>query len=81
MVKDKAPPLDRIGCPITTTKFNSPNFIYWSNAIKMFLMSRDKLYYIDKDAKWIKEDAQVRSWLWNNMKVNNSANFILFDTV
>lgn len=37
------------------------------------LLSRGKLHCIEEefvgepDAKWIKEDAQVRSWLWNHM--------------
>lgn len=74
------------GSSITSTKLNDPNFVHWSATIKTFLQSKDKLHYIvsepigEKDAKWIKEDAQVRSWLWNSMEPHISVDVVLLDT-
>lgn len=55
------------GSSITTTKLNgSPNVIWWSASITNFLISKDKLHYIEEkppkqpDAKWVKDDAQVQ---------------------
>lgn len=54
---------------ITLSKLSSPkNYLSWAAAIKTFLTSKERLWYIedkpeDAGAVWEKEDAQVRSWL------------------
>lgn len=44
---------------INSIKLNDTKFLHWSTAIKTFLISKDKLSYMEKDPKWVKEDAQV----------------------
>lgn len=47
---------------IITTKLNGPNFLQWSTANKTYVLSRDKLHYIEedteeeRDARWLKEE-------------------------
>lgn len=56
---------------ITSSKLFGKNYIPWSAAIQTFLTSKEKLKYIeahkhdDASPTWAKEDAQLRSWLWN----------------
>lgn len=54
------------GSFVTTTNLcGSSNFLQWSAAITTFLISKDRLHYIEDvppkevDSKWIREDAQV----------------------
>lgn len=72
---------------ITSTKLaGSKNYHPWSAAIKTFLISKEKLRYIEEGKPsiaiptWEKEDAQVRSWLWNSMEPRVSCNVMLLPT-
>lgn len=78
---------DLLNASITSTKLaGSSSYIQWCTAIKTFLISKDKLHYIEEefvgelDAKWIKVDVQVCSWLWNSMEPYVSADVILLNT-
>lgn len=46
----------------------SKNYLPWSAAIKTFLMSKEKDKPEISSFIWAKEDAMVRSWLWNSME-------------
>lgn len=68
---------------ITSSKLSgTKNYLSWSAAIKTFLTSKEKLRYIEEDkpetesSTWAKEDAQVRSWLWNSMEPHVSCDVI-----
>lgn len=72
---------------ITTNKLKGKiNYLSWSSAIQTFLLSKDKLKYIDEDRPlaagpaWAREDAQVRSWLWNSMEPQVSNDVMLLPT-
>lgn len=68
---------------ITTTKLYGKNYLQWSSAVKTFLISKEKLKYIEQDmpeetsSDWVKEDAQVRSWHWNLMGPHISCDVVL----
>lgn len=69
---------------ITSSKLSSTkNYLSWAAAIKTFLTSKERLWYIEEDqpedpgAVWVKEDAQVRSWLWNSMEPYVSCDVML----
>lgn len=57
------------GSSIISTKLNGPNFLHWFAAINTFLVSRDKVLYIEQippsvtDAKWLREWRCPRSFL------------------
>lgn len=54
------------GTSITTTRLDGKNFLQWSAAVKTYLISKEKLKYIEEEpadatnSEWIKEDTQVR---------------------
>lgn len=62
------------GSSIISTKLNGPNFLHWFAAIKTFLVSRDKVLYIEQippsvtDAKWLREWRCPRSFLALNFR-------------
>lgn len=69
---------------ITSSKLSgSKNYLPWSAAIKTFLISKEKLKYIEEDKPEIagsvgaKEDAQVKSWLWNSMEPHITCDVML----
>lgn len=71
---------------ITSTKLaGSKNYLPWSATIKTFL-SNEKLRYIEEGKPsiatptWEKDDAQVRSWLWNSMEPRVSCDVMLLPT-
>lgn len=72
---------------ITSSKLSgSKNYLPWSVAIKTFLISKEKLKYIEEEtpegstSNWAKEDVQVRSWLWNSMEAHVSCDVMLIAT-
>lgn len=71
---------------ITSSKLYRKKDPSWSAAIKAFLTSKEKLHYIEVDkpvdasTTWAKEDAQVRSWLWNSMKPHVACDVMLLPT-
>lgn len=72
---------------ITSTKLSeSKNYLSWSACIRTFLTSKEKLRYIEEEKpevaspKWVKEDAQVRSWLRNSVESHVSSDVMLLPT-
>jgi uncharacterized membrane protein YgcG len=60
---------------MTSTKLKGSNYLQWSRAVLVFLTGRGKESYLTttkptdatKISKWIKEDAQIMTWLWNSL--------------
>uniref|UniRef100_A0A2N9FBM1 Integrase catalytic domain-containing protein n=1 Tax=Fagus sylvatica TaxID=28930 RepID=A0A2N9FBM1_FAGSY len=58
------------------TKLKGSNYLQWSRAVLVFLTGRGKESYLTttkptdatKISKWIKEDAQIMTWLWNSLE-------------
>lgn len=67
---------------ITTTKLHGKNYLQWAAAIKT-LQSSEKMKYIEEEvpeaasSEWVKEDAQVRSWLLDSMEPNVACDAML----
>uniref|UniRef100_A0A2N9FCY0 Uncharacterized protein n=1 Tax=Fagus sylvatica TaxID=28930 RepID=A0A2N9FCY0_FAGSY len=61
---------------MTSTKLKGSNYLQWSRAVLVFLTGRGKESYLTttkptdatKISKWIKEDAQIMTWLWNSLE-------------
>jgi hypothetical protein len=61
---------------MTSTKLKGSNYLQWSRAVIVFLTGRGKESYLTttkptdatKISKWIKEDAQIMTWLWNSLE-------------
>jgi hypothetical protein len=61
---------------MTSTKLKDSNYLQWSRAVLVFLTGRGKESYLTttkptdatKISKWIKEDAQIMTWLWNSLE-------------
>uniref|UniRef100_A0A2N9IR39 Fibronectin type III-like domain-containing protein n=1 Tax=Fagus sylvatica TaxID=28930 RepID=A0A2N9IR39_FAGSY len=61
---------------MTSTKLKGSNYLQWSRAVLVFLTGRGKESYLTttkptdatKISKWIKEDAQIMTSLWNSLK-------------
>lgn len=72
---------------ITLSKLSgSKSYPSCSAAIQTFLTSKEKLRYIGEDkpeaagSTWTKEEAQVRSRLWNSMEPHSSCDVMLLPT-
>uniref|UniRef100_A0A2N9EUA1 phosphoenolpyruvate carboxykinase (ATP) n=1 Tax=Fagus sylvatica TaxID=28930 RepID=A0A2N9EUA1_FAGSY len=58
------------------TKLKGSNYLQWSRAVLVFLTGRGKESYLTttkptdatKISTWIKEDAQIMTWLWNSLE-------------
>uniref|UniRef100_A0A2N9H3N1 Integrase catalytic domain-containing protein n=1 Tax=Fagus sylvatica TaxID=28930 RepID=A0A2N9H3N1_FAGSY len=58
------------------TKLKGSNYLQWSRAVIVFLTGRGKESYLTttkptdatKISTWIKEDAQIMTWLWNSLE-------------
>jgi hypothetical protein len=61
---------------MSSTKLKGSNYLQWSRAVLVFLTGRGKESYLTttkptdatKISKWIKEDAQIMTWLWNSLE-------------
>jgi hypothetical protein len=64
---------------MTSTKLKGSNYLQWSRAVIVFLTGRGKESYLTttkptdatdatKISTWIKEDAQIMTWLWNSLE-------------
>ena len=61
---------------MTSTKLKGSNYLQWSCAVLVFLTGRGIESYLTttkptdatKISKWIKEDAQIMTWLWNSLE-------------
>ncbi|KAF8379783.1 hypothetical protein HHK36_029232 [Tetracentron sinense] len=74
------------GMKITTEPLNGSNYLYWSNAAKLFISSRSKLWHINGKNKapnessteyddWLSNNHLVMTWLLNSMKKNIARTF------
>uniref|UniRef100_A0A2N9FUB4 Integrase catalytic domain-containing protein n=1 Tax=Fagus sylvatica TaxID=28930 RepID=A0A2N9FUB4_FAGSY len=62
--------------PSRYTKLKGSNYLQWSRAVLVFLTGRGKESYLTttkptdttKISTWIKEDAQIMTWLWNSLE-------------
>uniref|UniRef100_A0A2N9J5N3 Integrase catalytic domain-containing protein n=1 Tax=Fagus sylvatica TaxID=28930 RepID=A0A2N9J5N3_FAGSY len=58
------------------TKLKGSNYLQWSRAVRVFLTGRGKESYLTttkpsddtKVSKWLQEDAQIMTWLWNSLE-------------
>uniref|UniRef100_A0A2N9EUP8 Integrase catalytic domain-containing protein n=1 Tax=Fagus sylvatica TaxID=28930 RepID=A0A2N9EUP8_FAGSY len=75
-----APPVG-LGCSSSTarprrTKLKGSNYLQWSRAVRVFLTGCGKESYLTttkpvdatKIPQWLKEDAQIMTWLWNSLE-------------
>ena len=61
---------------MTSTKLKGSNYLQWSRAVRVFLTSCGKESYLTttkpvdstKIPQWLKEDAQIMTWLWNSLE-------------
>lgn len=71
------------GSSITKTKLDGKSFLQWSAQIKTFIISKDKLKYIEEEqsdvssSEWIRNDAQVYSKLSYYMEPHIAADVML----
>ncbi|KAF8412062.1 hypothetical protein HHK36_000015 [Tetracentron sinense] len=74
------------GMKITTEPLNGSNYLYWSNAAKLFISSRSKLGHINGKNKapnessmeyndWLSNNHLVMTWLLNSMEKNIARTF------
>ncbi|XP_040941559.1 uncharacterized protein [Gossypium hirsutum] len=84
-------PSDSSGLTITCHRLNGNNFLEWSQSVKIFLLSRERLDYATGEikkpavidagfAKWMRGNGQVMTWLLNSMTPSISRNFLLYTT-
>ncbi|KAL4378943.1 hypothetical protein GQ457_02G009710 [Hibiscus cannabinus] len=76
---------------VTCHKLVGPNYLQWSQSIKLYITGRGKLGYITGQVekpnstdpgyeKWIQENSMVMSWLTNTMTPSIGGNFLLYTT-
>jgi len=78
---------DHPGKQLTNTKLNRPNFLQWSCVVKIALLTKVKLGFIDGTCsraaatsplyeQWLRCDSMVVSWLLNFIDPSLSGAFI-----
>ena len=82
---------DSMNASLTPHVFTGSNFINWSRSVKVALVGRNKLGFINgalkklaEDSsdfqKWIRNDSVVMSWLMNSMEKSMAEDFIFINT-
>ncbi|XP_043693033.1 uncharacterized protein LOC122643479 [Telopea speciosissima] len=81
---------NNVNVQITSIKLKgNSNYLLWAQAVCVYIMAKDKLSYITSappalDSKdystWVKENAIILIWLWNNMEPDIAASVMFHMT-
>ncbi|XP_021736561.1 uncharacterized protein LOC110703118 [Chenopodium quinoa] len=82
---------DHPGMQLGSHVLTGANFINWSRTVKMALIARNKLGFVDGSTpmpdsdsldyqKWLRNDYMIMSWLLNSMDKNLSESFLFVNS-